>query len=223
MPPAPLSQAARIRVLVADDHVIVRLGLVTLVSRQRDMQVIGQASSGPEAVALHRAHRPEVTLMDLRMPGGGGVEALGAICAEEPQARIVVLTIHKGDEAVYQALRAGARGYLLKDAPGEEIVAAIRQVAAGERCIPPEIAGRLAERIRHPDLSRREIQVLGLLAGGSSNKEMAQSLGVSPATIKNQVASLLAKLDAHDRTHAVALAIERGILDLEDVAAGRAH
>ena len=221
MPAPPVTTDAPIRVLVADDHVIVRLGLVTLVGRQRDMQVIGQAASGTEAVALHRAHRPEVTLMDLRMPGCGGVDAIRTICAEEPQARVIVLTIHKGDEAVYQALRAGARGYLLKDAPGQEIVAAIRQVAAGERCIPPEIADRLAERIRHPDLSRREIQVVGLMAGGSSNKEMAHTLGVSPATIKNQVASLLAKLGAHDRTHAVALAIERGILNLEDVATGR--
>jgi two-component system NarL family response regulator len=210
-----------IRVLVADDHLIVRLGLVTLVNRQRDMQAIGQAGNGLEAAALYRTHRPDVTLMDLRMPGCGGVEAIGAICAEDPQARVIVLTIHKGDEAVYQALRAGARGYLLKDAPGEEIVAAIRGVGAGERCIPPEIADRLAERIRHPDLSRREVQVLGLLAGGASNKEMAGRLGVSPATIKNQVASLLAKLEAHDRTHAVALAIERGILDLEAAAAGR--
>ena len=113
-----MSKPAPIRVLVADDHVIVRLGLATLVNRQRDMQVVGQASSGTHAVELFRQHRPDVILMDLRMPGRGGVEAIGAICAEDPRARVIVLTIHKGDEAVYQALRAGARGYLLKDAPG---------------------------------------------------------------------------------------------------------
>jgi two-component system NarL family response regulator len=207
-------------VLVADDHVIVRLGLATLVNRQRDMQVVGQASSGADAVELYRAHRPDVTLMDLRMPGHGGVEAITAICAQDPQARIIVLTIHKGDEAVYQALRAGARGYLLKDAPGQEIVAAIRVVFGGERCIPPEIAGRLAARLRHPDLSPREVQILRQLANGASNQEMADRLGVSLGTIKNQVARVLVKLGAHDRTHAVALALERGILDLDQVGPG---
>jgi DNA-binding NarL/FixJ family response regulator len=207
-------------VLVADDHVIVRLGLATLVNRQRDMQVVGQASSGADAVELYRAHRPDVTLMDLRMPGHGGVEAIAAICAQDPQARVIVLTIHKGDEAVYQALRAGARGYLLKDAPGQEIVAAIRMVFGGGRCIPPEIASRLAERLCHPDLSAREVQILRQLANGASNQEMADRLGVSLGTIKNQVASVLVKLGAHDRTHAVALALERGILDLDQVGPG---
>jgi two-component system, NarL family, response regulator len=204
-------------VLVVDDHVIVRLGLATLVNRQRDMQVVGQASSGTHAVELHGEHRPDVILMDLRMPGHGGVEAIGAICAQDPRARVIVLTIHKGDEAVYQALRAGARGYLLKDAPGQEIVAAIRLVFAGERCIPPEIADRLAERLCHPDLSPREVQILRQLASGGSNKEMAARLGVSLGTIKNQVASALVKLGAYDRTHAVALALARGILDLDQV------
>ncbi|HEX6737964.1 MAG TPA: response regulator transcription factor, partial [Vicinamibacteria bacterium] len=212
-----MSKAATIRVLVADDHVIVRLGLATLVNRQRDMQVVGQASTGADAVELYRRHHPDVTLMDLRMPGHGGVEAITAICADDPGARVIVLTIHKGDEAVYQALRAGARGYLLKDAPGQEIVAAVRTVHGGERCIPPEIADRLAERLAHRDPSPREVQVLRELANGASNKELAGRLGVSVGTIKNQVASVLDKLGAHDRTHAVALALERGILDLDEV------
>jgi two-component system NarL family response regulator len=216
-----VSKAAAIRVLVADDHLIVRLGLVTLVDRQRDMQVVAQAANGEQAVALYRAERPDVALLDLRMPRKGGVETIAEICRGDPQARLIVLTIHRGDEAVYRALKAGASGYLVKDAPGEEIVAAIRTVHGGGRCIPPEVADRLVDHIRLPSPSPREVQVLRLLANGASNKEMAARLAVSPATIKNQVASILAKLEAHDRTHAVALALERGILDLDDLAARR--
>src|SRR5688572_17727751 len=193
------------------------MGIESLITRQKDMCVVAEASSGQEVVDLYREHRPDVTLMDLRMPGLNGVEAISAICAIEPAARVIVLTIHKGDEAVYQALRAGARGYLLKDIPTDEILAAIRSVHEGRRCIPPAIAARMAERIRHSDLTPREIDVLKLIAKGFSNKQIGERLGIAEATVKNHVVSLLGKLGVQDRTHAVTLALERNIIDLEEV------
>jgi len=212
-----VTDAQPIRVLVADDHLILRLGLVTLISGEPDMQVVAEASSGQQVIELFRTHRPDVTLMDLRMPGLGGVEAIAAICRTDPEARIIVLTIHKGDEAVYQALRAGARGYLLKDVPCEEILAAIRAVHEGRRCIPPVIAARMAERILHSELTPREIDVLKLIARGLSNRQIGERLGISEATVKNHVVSLLGKLGVQDRTHAVTLALERNIIELEEV------
>ena len=212
-----MSEAQPIRVLVADDHLILRLGLVTLINGETDMKVVAEASNGQHVVELFREHRPDVTLMDLRMPGLNGVEAISAICAEEPDAKVIVLTIHKGDEAVYQALRAGARGYLLKDIATDEILAAVRSVHEGRRCIPPAIAARMAERIRHSDLTPREIDVLKLIAKGFSNKQIGDRLGIAEATVKNHVVSLLGKLGVQDRTHAVTLALERNIIDLEEV------
>jgi len=212
-----VSEAQPIRVLVADDHLILRLGLVTLINGETDMKVVAEASNGQHVVELFREHRPDVTLMDLRMPGLNGVEAISAICAEEPDAKVIVLTIHKGDEAVYQALRAGARGYLLKDIATDEILAAVRSVHEGRRCIPPAIAARMAERIRHSDLTPREIDVLKLIAKGFSNKQIGDRLGIAEATVKNHVVSLLGKLGVQDRTHAVTLALERNIIDLEEV------
>ena len=212
-----MSEAQPIRVLVADDHLILRLGLVTLINGETDMKVVAEASNGQHVVELFREHRPDVTLMDLRMPGLNGVEAISAICAEEPDAKVIVLTIHKGDEAVYQALRAGARGYLLKDIATDEILAAIRSVNEGRRCIPPAIAARMAERIRHSDLTPREIDVLKLIAKGFSNKQIGDRLGIAEATVKNHVVSLLGKLGVQDRTHAVTLSLERNIIDLEEV------
>ena len=207
--------AAPIRILAADDHLVVRLGLVALIERQEDMKVVGQAASGRQVIELYRTHKPDVTLMDLRMPGGSGVEAIEAICKEDPKARIIVITIHSGDEAVFQALRAGAQGYLLKDTPGPEILAAIRAVHAGTPCIPPPIAAAMAERLRQPELSVREIAILKLIARGFSNKRIADELDVSASTVKNHVASLMGKLGADDRAHAVTLALERNIIDLE--------
>ncbi len=209
-----------IRLLVADDHLIVRLGLVTLIERQRDMRVVAEASSGRQAVELFAAHHPDVTLMDLRMPGLGGVEAIETIRAQDPQARIIILTIHKGDEAVYRALRAGAQGYLLKDVPGEEIVTAIRMVHSGQACIPPDIAARFVEHVRYDALTPREVYVLKLLAKGLSNLQIASQLQISAATVKNHVASVLGKLGVESRTHAVTLALERNLIDLEDAPAG---
>jgi two-component system, NarL family, response regulator len=210
-----MSPAAPIRILAADDHLVVRMGLVALIDRQEDMKVVGQAASGRQVVELYRVHKPDVTLMDLRMPGGSGVEAIEAICKEHPRARIIVITIHSGDEAVFQALRAGAQGYLLKDSPGPEILAAIRSVHAGQPCIPPQIAAAMAERLRQPELSAREIAILKLIACGFSNKRIADELAVSASTVKNHVASLMGKLGADDRAHAVTLALERDIIDLE--------
>jgi two-component system NarL family response regulator len=212
-----VSQPAPIRVLVADDHLIVRLGLVALINSQSDMTVAAQASSGSDAVALHAQHKPDVTLMDLRMPGQDGVEAIESIRRVEPAARVIVLTIHAGDEAVYRALRAGARGYLLKTVSGEEIVAAIRAVRAGNQWIPEEIADLAAERMQQPPLSVREIDVLKRIAKGLSNKRIAEELDVSESTVRNHVASLLDKLGADDRTHAVTVALDRGIIDLAGV------
>jgi len=206
-----------IRVLVADDHLVVRLGLVAILERQEDMTVVGQASSGRQVVELYRQHRPDVTLMDLRMPGGDGVEAIAAICREDPRARIIVVTIHSGDEAVFQALRAGAQGYLLKDAPGPDILAAIRTVHSGQPSLPAAIANAVVDRLRQPDLTTREVEVLKLIARGYSNKRIAGEIGVSASTVKNHIASLMTKLGADDRAHAVTLALGRNILDLDSL------
>jgi two-component system NarL family response regulator len=203
-----------IRVLVADDHLVVRLGLVAIIDRQDDMSVVAQAASGVEVVALYRVHRPDVTLMDLRMPGGSGVEAIAAICAEDPHARIIVVTVSTGDEEVFRALRAGARGYLVKDAPGPEILAAIRRVRVGEPSVPVGLLLAAAERPEPAELSARETQVLKLIARGFSNKRIAGELGVSNSTVKNHIASLMGKLGADDRAHAVTLALDRRLIDL---------
>jgi two-component system, NarL family, response regulator len=206
-----------ISVLIADDHLVLRFGLATMINRQKDMRVVAEAANGEQVIELFRTHRPDVTLMDLRMPGLNGVEAITAIRKHDGDARIIVLTIHKGDEAVYQAIRAGARGYLLKDVPFPELLAAIRSVHEGKQCIPPEIAAKMAERIRYADLTSREIEILKLIARGQSNKLIADRLDVTESTIKHHVATILTKLGAEDRTHAVTLALERNIIDLEDV------
>jgi two-component system, NarL family, response regulator len=206
-----------IRLLIADDHLILRYGVASFIDQQPDMRIVAEAANGHEVVELYRRHRPDVTLMDLRMPGAGGVDAITAIRKQDPDARIIVLTIHRGDEAVYQAIRAGARGYLLKDVPFEELLDAIRDVHAGKHRFPPEIASKMAERIRHDELTPREVTVLKLVAGGLANKEIAVRLGVAEGTIKHYVVVILAKLGARDRTHAVSLAIDRGIMDIEDV------
>jgi DNA-binding NarL/FixJ family response regulator len=204
-----------IRVLVADDHIVVRLGLVTLIDNQADMQVVAEAANGHEVIELARQHKPDVILMDLRMPGLSGDQTIAAVCDENEDARVIVLTIHKGDEAAYQALRAGARGYLIKDVPTKEIVAAIRDVYAGKRAIPPAIAEQLAQRIGRAGLSAREADVLKLIANGLSNKEVANELGVTEATAKKHMTGVLLKLGARDRTHAVRIGLERGILSFE--------
>lgn len=204
-----------IRILVADDHLVVRLGLATLIHNQPDMVMVAEAANGQEVIELAASHRPDVILMDLRMPGLSGGEVIAAVCRADPSARIIVLTIHRGDEAVYQALRAGAQGYLLKDVPAKEIVEAIRAVRAGRQCIPSGIAAQLADRLRKAELSPREIEVLKLIAHGLSNKEVASQLGVTEATAKKHMTGVLTKLGAKDRTHALRLGLERGIITLD--------
>ena len=211
--------AEKMKVLVADDHLVLRLGLVTLINDQPDMAVVGQAGSGKELLELFHLHRPAVVLMDLRMPGLSGADTIAGLVQADPSARILVLTIHKGDDAVYQALRAGARGYLLKDVSSQEVLAAIRAVAAGEQCIPPAIAARLAERMLKGDLTTGEMDVLRLVAQGLSNKEIGDRLHIAPDTAKKRISGLLAKLGTSDRTRAVTLALERGIIDLDEVTA----
>jgi two-component system, NarL family, response regulator len=212
-----MSETRAIRVLVADDHLILRYGLATFIDQQPDMEVVAEASNGREVVERFRTHRPDVTLLDLRMPGVDGVAAIVALRKEDPDARIIVLTIHKGDEAVYQAIRAGARGYLLKDVSFEELLSAIRAVHEGRQCIPPEIAAKMAERIRHEALTPREVSVLKRVAGGLSNKEIASRLNVAESTVKHYLVVILTKLGARDRTHAVSLALERGIIDIQEL------
>jgi two-component system, NarL family, response regulator len=204
-----------IRVLVADDHIVVRLGLVTLINNQPDMQVVAEAANGQEVIDLTREHHPDVILMDLRMPGLSGDQTIAAVCQENVAARVIVLTIHKGDEAAYQALRAGARGYLIKDVPTKQIVAAIRDVHAGKQYIEAGIAEQVAQRLGKAGLSVREVDVLKLIANGLSNKEVANELGVTEATAKKHMTSVLMKLGAKDRTHAVKLGLERGIISLD--------
>ena len=201
-----------LRVLVADDHLIVRLGLVALIDGESDMQVVAQAANGREALDQFRTHRPDVTLIDLRMPGEDGVYAIEAIREVEPSARIIVLTIHKGDDAVYRALQAGAKGYLLKNVAGDELLSAIRKVHAGESWIPPEIAERMAARLLQVPLSAREIEVVKLIAQGLSNKRIADRLRLGESTVRTHVASLMTKLGADNRTHAANLAQERNII-----------
>jgi two-component system NarL family response regulator len=204
-----------IRILVADDHLVVRLGLITLINNQPDMRVVGDAANGQDLLALFRQHRPDVTLMDLRMPGLSGDEIIAEICKQDPKAAVIVLTIHKGDEAAFQALRAGARGYLIKDVQSDEITDAIRTVHGGGQCIPASVAEQLAGRLAKAALSSREVDVLKLIAEGLSTKEVATRLGVADTTAKKHTAGVLSKLGAKDRTHAVRLALERGIITLE--------
>jgi DNA-binding NarL/FixJ family response regulator len=206
-----------IRVLVADDHLVVRFGLTSIIDQQDDMKVVGQASTGREVIELYRTHRPDVTLMDLRMPGMNGDEAISAICKEDPQARVIVLTIHRGDEAVHRAISAGARGYLLKDVPFQDLLAAIRAVHEGRRCIPAELAGAIADRVLQEDLTPREIDVLKRVASGLSNKLIGERLEISENAVKHHMAAILSKLEAQDRTHAVMLALDRGIIHFDDV------
>jgi len=206
-----MSQNQPIRILIADDHPVVRQGLTTILDRELDMTVIGQAGDGCEAVDMFRQQQPDVVLMDLRMPQMDGVDAIKAICGEFDGAAIVVLTTFDGDEDIYRGLQAGAKGYLLKDAGTEELLAAIRTVAVGQKYIPPAVGAKLAERMSNPALSDRELEVLALMAKGKSNKEISTTLHISENTVKFHVNNILGKLDASDRVQAVLVALKRGI------------
>jgi two-component system NarL family response regulator len=206
-----------IRVLVVEDHNVVRQGLVALLKVVDGLQVVGEAADGVEAVDQYRKYQPDVTLMDLRLPRLSGVEAIQRIRQEAPQARVIVLTTYDGDEDIYRALKAGARAYLLKGMTSEDLVTTIRAVHAGKSHIPPAIAEKLAERMGAEELTPREFDVLEQIVNGMSNKEIATALGVSEATVKTHINSLLGKLGVTDRTQAATAAIQRGIVPLESL------
>jgi two-component system NarL family response regulator len=203
-----------IRILVADDHSVVREGLVSLVKRKADMVVVAEASNGREAVDLWKEHRPDVVLLDLRMPELDGVGAIKEIRELDPNAHIVVLTTFDGDEDIYRAIKSGAKGYLLKDTAREALMECIRKVHSGETCIPPGLAAKLAERVSGEALSAREIEVLQRIAAGKSNKEIGAELFISEGTVKTHVKSIFGKLDVVSRTEAVATATRRGLIQL---------
>lgn len=204
-----------IRIMIVEDHNIVRQGLVALLQTVPDFVVVAQASDGRQAVELFREHKPDITLMDLRLDKMNGVDAIGRIRSDFPQARIIVLTTFDGDEDIYRALQAGARGYLLKGMEGDELMDAIRAVHAGKSRIPSAVAERLADRMSGPVLTERETDVLRLIVKGNSNKEIASKLNISEATVKTHVNSLLGKLGVSDRTQAATTALQRGIVHLD--------
>ena len=204
-----------IRIMIVEDHTVVRQGLVALMRTVDDFDVIAETDSGEHAVELFLTHRPDITLMDLRLKSGSGVSAILAIRNISPQARIVVLTTYDGDEDIYKALQAGAQGYLLKGASSEELISAVRSVRAGERYIPSLVAERLAGRVGAEQLTERELEVLQNIVLGRSNKEIAQHLHISEATVKTHINNLLSKLMVSDRTQAAVTALQRGIVQLQ--------
>src|ERR1700677_2910534 len=203
-----------IRVLAVDDHALLRDGIAALIANQSDMELVGEASNGREGVELFRVHQPDVTLMDLQMPEMNGIDALSAIRGEFPEARIIVLTTYAGDAQVFRALKAGARAFLLKGLLRKELLETIRAVHAGQKRIHPEVAAELADHAIDDALTSREIDVLRLIAGGNANKLIADRLSITEETVKGHVKNILSKLGASDRTHAVTIALKRGIIDL---------
>ena len=207
--------AESIQIMVVDDHHIVRKGLIALIATLPDMKVVAEAGDGGQAVELFRKHQPDVTLMDLRLPNKNGVDAITEIRREFPGARIIVLTTFDGDEDIYRALQAGAKGYLLKGMNADELMEAIRTVHAGKSRIPAVVAERLAERMGGPSLTGRELDVLKRIVAGRSNKEIAGELFISEATVKTHINSILSKLGVNDRTQAATTALQRGIVHLD--------
>jgi len=204
-----------IRVLCVDDHPLVRKGIASILANEADMQLVGEAGDGREAVEAFRLHRPDVTLMDIRMPQMDGIEATKLIRREDPEARIIALTSYDGDQEIYRSLEAGVRGYILKEMVHTEIVRAIRVVHSGKRLMPAEVAERLSEHFPQVTLTPREVEVLTFVAQGLGNKEIGAQLGTAAGTVKMHLQNILCKLGASDRTHAVTLAIRRGIIYLD--------
>jgi DNA-binding NarL/FixJ family response regulator len=209
----PMSEP--IRILVVDDHNVVRQGLVALLNTVPDLKVVAEASDGEDAIEAHRRHKPDITLMDLRLPKMGGADAIARIREESPAARIIVLTTFDGDEDIFRALQAGAKGYLLKGMDIDELTEAIRTVYGGKSKIPAFVAEKLAERMGGPALTTREIEVLRRIVAGRSNKEISSDLFISEATVKTHVNSILGKLGVTDRTQAATTALQRGIVHLD--------
>ena len=203
-----------IRILAVDDHPLLRKGIAALVNAEPDMKLVAEASNGEEAIEMFRLHRPDVTLMDLQLPGIDGVEAISRILSEFADARIIVLTTYGGDAQVVRALRAGARAYVLKGHVHREILETIHAVHAGRKRIPVEIATELAEHATDDELSSREIEVLRLITAGNSNKEIADQLSIGETTVKSHVTNILSKLNANDRAHAITIGLKRGIIAL---------
>lgn len=205
--------AKKISVLAVDDHPVLREGIAAVLCGEEDLELVAQAATGEEAIELFRKHRPDVTLMDLQMPGIGGIDAISTIRGQFPNARFIVLTTYRGDVQALRALKAGASGYLLKSMLRKELLDTIRAVHAGRRHIPPEIAAELADHLVDDALTDRELDVLRRVATGHSNKIIASQLNLSEATVKGHMKSILSKLGANDRTHAVTIAMRRGFLD----------
>jgi DNA-binding NarL/FixJ family response regulator len=204
-----------IRILTVDDHPVLRKGLAALVNAEPDLKLVAEASNGKEAIEAFRSHQPDITLMDIQMPGMDGVEALYAIRDEFPDARIIVLTTYTGDAQVVRALKAGARAYVLKGHVVDELLDTIRAVHAGKKRIPPDVAAELADHVVDDGLTEREIEVLRLIAAGNANKQIADDLSISEATVKSRITNILSKLGANDRAHAVTIGLRRCIIDLD--------
>jgi len=209
-----MSCAQPIRILIAEDHLIARVGVTTIVNMQPDMTVVAEAANGLQAVEMFRKHLPDVTLLDLRMPGMTGLEAAVAIRREYPRARLIALTTYGGDEDIRRALQAGVQAYLTKDVLHDDLLKAIRAVHAGHPFLPPSVAKTLAAEFLAPDLSAREMEVLSLIVNGLANKQIAHRLSIAEHTVKNHVKSILSKLNVADRTQAATAAIQRGIIHL---------